>query len=76
MKDAYNFDRELLWNPERERRKGGREKERDVEAERERKRGRGRGRERILWKMRLNVTCGEHLCCDRYPAQGWVYRAG
>ena len=63
MKDAYNFDRELLWNPERERRKGGREKERDVETEREREGG--RERERILWKRSLNITCGEHLCCDR-----------
>lgn len=42
-----------------------REKERDVEAERERKRGRGGGREKKLWKRRLNVTCGEHLCSDR-----------
>ena len=53
-----------------------RERERDLETERKREREGGRERERILWKRRLNITCGEHLCCGRcwlragYPELG------
>lgn len=59
-----------------QREKGEREGERKKEMLRQRERESGGEGERILWKMRLNVTCGEHLCYDRYSAQGWVYRAG